>query len=139
MMKKKSRRFWVPALMLAMAAVFATITMLLWNALLPRLFGLPVLSWLEALGLLALCRVLFGGISGGFGRRAGIRHIGCGGSGENLFRGRWGAMSDEQRRHLAEEIRKRHGFDPLGGFCAYGDSGKRDDAGTPENTGAKKE
>jgi len=41
------------------------IVKLLWNALLPPLFGWPQLSFWQALGLLVLCRILFGGWSGG--------------------------------------------------------------------------
>src|SRR4051812_49237895 len=43
------------------------IVMLLWNWLLPPLFGWPVVTFWQALGLLALCRILFGG----FGRHGG--------------------------------------------------------------------
>jgi hypothetical protein len=40
-------------------------TMLLWNALLPNIFGLPVISFWQALGLCLLARFLFGtGASG---------------------------------------------------------------------------
>jgi hypothetical protein len=39
----------------------------LWNWLLPDIFGLRTISFWEALGLLALCRILFGS----FGRGAG--------------------------------------------------------------------
>jgi len=48
-----------------------TITQLLWNWLLPPLFGWKELSFWQALGMLTLCRILFGGISGrgGYGRR----------------------------------------------------------------------
>ena len=37
-----------------------TIVMLLWNALLPPLFSLPAISFWQALGILLLCRILFG-------------------------------------------------------------------------------
>jgi len=36
----------------------------LWNWLLPALFGFPAVTFWQALGLLLLCRILFGG----FGR-----------------------------------------------------------------------
>ena len=45
---------------------------LLWNWLLPPLFGWRLLTFWQALGLLALCRILFGGLGGhgpGPGRR----------------------------------------------------------------------
>jgi hypothetical protein len=114
-----------------MAAVFGTITMWLWNALLPPLFGLPVLSWLQAAGLLVLCRVLFGGITGGLRGDGGRR------GGANPLRHGWDTMSDEQRKNLAEEIKKRHGFVPRGGFDDWLNSRKRDDTG--ETTGPGKD
>jgi hypothetical protein len=48
-----------------------TITQLLWNWLLPPLFGWKELSFWQALGMLMLCRILFGGMAGrgGHGRR----------------------------------------------------------------------
>jgi hypothetical protein len=51
--------------------VGGTITQLLWNWLLPPIFGWKELSFWQALGMLTLCRILFGGISsrGGWGRR----------------------------------------------------------------------
>jgi hypothetical protein len=133
-MKKNVRLFSFPLsglCIVAMIAVFGTLTMLLWNALLPPLFGLPVLGWLQAAGLLVLCRVLFGGITGGLGSIVGdARRRG----GANLLRGRWDAMSDEQRQHLAEEIKKRHGFDPRGAFDCGRNPWSRGDTGTQEDT-----
>jgi hypothetical protein len=46
-----------------------TAVQLLWNWLLPPLFGWKELSFWQALGMLALCRVLFGGVGGRGGRR----------------------------------------------------------------------
>lgn len=50
---------------IAAIAVFAFIggevVKLLWNWLMPALFGLPALSFWQALGLLALSRILVGG------------------------------------------------------------------------------
>jgi hypothetical protein len=42
-------------------AIGGTLVMLLWNWLLPTMFGWPAISFWQALGLLALCRILFGG------------------------------------------------------------------------------
>ena len=41
----------------------------LWNWLLPPLFGFPALTFWQALAMLALCRILFGGLGLG-GRRS---------------------------------------------------------------------
>jgi hypothetical protein len=43
--------------------------MLLWNGLLPVLFHLPLITFWQALGLLLLAKILFGGFRGGPGRR----------------------------------------------------------------------
>jgi hypothetical protein len=56
-----------PVVIAIFVLIFGGIVMWLWNWLLPPLFGLPQLSVWQAFGLLALCRILFGGISGGGG------------------------------------------------------------------------
>ena len=46
------------------------VVMLLWNWLAPALFGLRLVTFWQAIGLLALCRILFGGFGiGGGGHR----------------------------------------------------------------------
>jgi uncharacterized membrane-anchored protein len=45
---------------LAVIAVFSAVVMVLWNALMPGIFALPVLNYWQALGILVLSRVLFG-------------------------------------------------------------------------------
>jgi hypothetical protein len=49
-------------------ALVGEVVMLLWNALLPQLFGWPPITLWQALGLLVLCRILFGGFGSGGGR-----------------------------------------------------------------------
>ena len=52
------------------------LVMLLWNWLTPTLFGLPQITFWQALGLLALCRILFGGFGlGGGGNRHSHRRM----------------------------------------------------------------
>lgn len=41
------------------AAVISVITMLLWNWLMPVIFGLPALTWVQAWGLTWLSGILF--------------------------------------------------------------------------------
>ncbi len=50
--------------MLLFIAIGGEIVLHLWNWLLPPLFGWRQITFWQALGLLALCRILFGG----FGR-----------------------------------------------------------------------
>jgi membrane protein required for beta-lactamase induction len=64
----KKRLIWIAPLAIVGLVVFVAIggflVQLLWNWLLPTLFGWPTLSFWQALGILALCRILFGGIGG---------------------------------------------------------------------------
>src|ERR1700740_2537648 len=63
------------------------VVMHLWNWLVPPLFGWGKRGFWQALGLLALCRILFGGLGhGGPGRHSG-----------RGFRGRCRNMSPEER------------------------------------------
>ena len=41
--------------------VFSFVTMHLWNWVMPAVFGLRTITWLQALGLLVLGKILFGG------------------------------------------------------------------------------
>lgn len=45
-------------------ALGSLVFMLLWNALIPAIFGLKVIGYWQALGLLILARILFGGFRG---------------------------------------------------------------------------
>lgn len=45
--------------------IFGAIVMALWNALMPKIFGLDIISYWQAVGLVILARLIFGGIGGG--------------------------------------------------------------------------
>ncbi|MCT4622429.1 MAG: hypothetical protein N4A46_02310 [Schleiferiaceae bacterium] len=49
----------------AFAALFGFIIMWLWNHLMPEIFDLPILSYWQAVGLLILAKLLFGGFGNG--------------------------------------------------------------------------
>jgi hypothetical protein len=115
MNKNYSKLFLYPLWIISLVAIFGTITMYLWNALLPTIAGLPIINWFQAVGLLILCRILFGGIEHGF--RGGVFL-----NRKNLFHDRWNAMSDEERNTLAEQIKKRHGFDFHGEHWHHSDT-----------------
>jgi hypothetical protein len=87
--------------MLLFAYIGGELVMLLWNWLIPPLFGWRLITFWQALGLLALCRILFGG----FGRH---------GSGRSNFRRRMkdrcGNMTPEERERFRQAMRERWGF-----------------------------
>jgi hypothetical protein len=61
----KARWMWFGGKMVLMvtglALVLGGLTMLMWNALIPSLFHGPEITYLQALGVLILTRLLFGG------------------------------------------------------------------------------
>jgi len=95
------RRFHFFGLILIIAAIaaFAAITMLLWNWLMPAIFGLPLLSYWQAAGVLVLSRLLFGG----FGHHGG--HHGF--NRNHKFREKWLNMSEEERKAFMEKQARR--------------------------------
>lgn len=60
---------------LAAIALFPLVVQLLWNHVLTDIVPVNALSYWQALGLLALCKLLFGGFPCG---RCGCRHHRCG-------------------------------------------------------------
>jgi len=89
-------RFAGIGIMAATCAVFGAAVMLLWNALMPHIFGFPELNYLQATGLLLLARILFGGLGAG--------HLGMGAYGlsrrVNPLRERWMNMSEDERKEF---------------------------------------
>jgi hypothetical protein len=71
------RVLWIAPLAIVGIAVFVaiggSIVLYLWNWLLPPLFGWHQINFWQALGLLALCRTLFGGWATHGPRRSGWR------------------------------------------------------------------
>ena len=80
------------------------VVMRLWNWLLPALFGWRQINFWQAVGLLALCRILFGGL--------GVRHSHRSGSGRRMAE-RWRQMTPEEREKFRQSFRGRCGpFEP---------------------------
>ena len=66
----------------------------LWNWLLPPIFGWRQITFWQALGILALCRILFGGFGGrGFSRSTSH-------------------MTSEERERFRQRMRERCGLGP---------------------------
>lgn len=91
----------IPLFCMAFILLFGGCVMLLWNWLMPEIFGLPTVSFWQAAGLLLLCKILFGGFGGGH-HHHGHGHCRCGG---NKLRERWENMTPEER----ERVMKLHG------------------------------
>jgi hypothetical protein len=87
-------------------AIGGGIVLQLWNWLLPPIFGLPRITFWQALGILALCRILFGG----FGRHGSFRSRFRRPMGE-----RWEQMTPEERERFRQGLRGRCDFAPSTG------------------------
>jgi hypothetical protein len=102
MIRKKWLLRMAPLVLLAMAlfiAVGGWVVMSLWNWLTPALFGFRTITFWQALGLLALCRILFGG----FGIHGGRRRSDFG----KRMAERWENMRPEERERFRQSWRGR--------------------------------
>ena len=100
----RKRLIWIaPAAILGMV-IFITIggevVMHLWNWLAPALFGLRQVTFWQAIGLLALCRILFGG----FGLSGGARSNSRRRMRERMDE-RWEQMTPEERERFRQGMR----------------------------------
>jgi hypothetical protein len=91
-------------IVIAAVALFGWIVQSLWNWLIPAIVGWHAINFWQAIGILLLCKILFGSFRG----RGGMhwRHR----MGE-----RWDKMSPEEREKFREALRSRcghRGFQP---------------------------
>lgn len=93
----KKKMIFMPFFFVGMAALVTWVLMLLWNWLMPALFGLSVISFWQAAGLLVLSKILFGGFH--MGKKHGCC---CGGKHHHgwkaKFKNKWNNMSDEDKK-----------------------------------------
>jgi len=85
------------ALVAVMLTIVSAVVMQLWNALLPNLFGWHVIGFGQALGLLILSRLLFGGMRGpGRWGPPWMHHM----------RQRWGKDDAGRTREISRDVTK---------------------------------
>lgn len=91
---------------LLLVALGGEIVQQLWNWLLPPLFGWRQITFWQALGLLVLCRVLFGGWGGHSNGSRSKFH--------GRMRDRWERLTPEERERFRQGMGGRCGFGPSG-------------------------
>lgn len=95
------KKWWIflvaPPAMVLFGWLFGEIVMHLWNWLMPAVFGLKMITFWQAIGLLILARILVGGLGGGSGnnRRRQRRNM------------RWECMTPEEHDRFREWMRTR--------------------------------
>ena len=93
----------IPLFLLAMAALLGGLVLWLWNWLMPVIFGLPMLTFWQAVGLVVLCRLLVGNIGlGGHHHHHAHGHCECG-EGQNKLRECWANMTPEERQEIIDK------------------------------------
>jgi hypothetical protein len=97
----KARRYLFIIFYLTVLLLLAAIVQLLWNRLLPDILNARVINYWQALGLLVLCRILFGGFHWGTGR--GMPMAGH----SRFLKDKWMHMSEAERAAFKDEWKKR--------------------------------
>lgn len=109
-MSRRRKLIWIAPLAILGIALFiflgGEIVMQLWNWLLPSLFGWRQITFWQGLGILALCRILFGGHVWRRSGRSRFRH---------RMAERWERMTPEERERVRQSWRGRCGFGPSAG------------------------
>jgi hypothetical protein len=93
-----ARLFAIFLFVLIAVAGFGQAVLQLWNRLMPTLFGLPAVTFWQAVGLLALSWILFGGWRGYPSRSWSWRR---------RVRERWAEMTPEERQAFREAVEGR--------------------------------
>jgi Ca2+/H+ antiporter, TMEM165/GDT1 family len=102
------RRFWFgKAIMIlifgtACVALFTFIVMSLWNAILPEVLGVKIITFWQALGILVLSKILFSGFGGWHNKREHFKN-----KWRERMRAKWENMSPEERQKFKEEWKDR--------------------------------
>ncbi len=103
----RKRWFWLAPLILlgglAFIVIGGEVVKQLWNWLLPAIFGWRQITFWQALGTLALCRILFGG----FGMHSCAGH-----DVRRRMEERCEFMTPEERERFRQRMRDRWGFGP---------------------------
>jgi cytochrome b subunit of formate dehydrogenase len=96
----RKKMIFIPFLALGALALISYIVMLLWNALIPVIFHVGVISFWQAAGLLILSKILFGFGHGGHRGDPWMRH---------RMAERFKNMSPEEQQRFREQMRSRCG------------------------------
>lgn len=115
-MKRKWIFFIAPPAAVLVVWLFGEIVMRLWNWLLPPIFGWHQIGFWQALGLLILCRILFGGWGGGSDRSRRRRR----------WAEQWERMTPEEREKFRQGWRGR-----CGGFAIPSEESGSAQSGAP--------
>lgn len=102
------KKFWIKkvlmfiAFFIAAALLTGFVVMGLWNAILPAVLGFKAITFIQALGILLLSKILFGGFRGGYQGKGGQQW-------KMKMQEKMGAMTPEEKENFKTEWKKRCG------------------------------
>lgn len=85
---------------IAAASLFSFVVMVLWNAILPGVIHVSTITFPQALGILVLSKILFGGFRGRRGWQGGPRPF---------MQRKFANMTPEERERIKQEWRNKCG------------------------------
>lgn len=100
-MKRRSRAgkgFLILVCVVAFISLFSFIVMKLWNAILPDVLHVSTINFWQAIGILVLSKILFGGF-GGWGHKKQ--------EWKRKMQDKWQHMTPEERNRFKEALEKR--------------------------------
>ena len=103
-MKRGVRIALFASLFVAVFLLIVLLVQLLWNWLVPDIFGWTTLTYVQALGLLILCKILFKGFFWNGGRWGNSRWGGHG------WKTKWSSMTPEDREKFKQKMREKCGW-----------------------------
>ena len=80
--------------------LFGWVFMHLWNWLMPAIFGLTVITFKQAIGILIMSKILFGGFGNGSGKRKDHRW-------KSHMKHKWESMSPDERAAFKKKMESR--------------------------------
>ena len=96
--RRLKRGLKVGVIAIVAASIVGFVVMSLWNWLGPAVFGLRTITFWQALGILILSKILFGGFRG---------RPGYGGHWRRRMRDRWEQMTPEEREQFRQGVLSR--------------------------------
>lgn len=102
------KKFWIKkgltfvTFFIAAALLIGFVVMGLWNAILPAVLGVKAITFIQALGILLLSKILFGGFRGGCHGRGGQQW-------KMKMQEKMGGMTPEEKEKFKAEWKKRCG------------------------------
>ena len=107
-------RILIPLFVLGVVALVALAVYGLWNGVLTEVVGVKTVTYWQALGILVLARILFGGFPGRRGGPFGPPWR------RRMMMKRWESLTPEQREKMREQMRNRFGDWPKPPWCDAG-------------------